>query len=191
MYAEPATPGKEGLGNGTVKMILTRDEILKEIEAGRIAIDPFDPTAVGPASVDLRLGEEIRIFSPMPQVIPITQEADYREITYKVELAGSGYIIKPGELVLGITRERITLPADIAGWLSARSRFARLGLMVHISAPFMQPGISNHQVLEIFNTGPNFLKLVPDERICQFVFDRCVGKAAYQGTFARQQEGQW
>ncbi len=142
-------------------MILTHDEILKEIEAGRIGIDPYDPDSVGPASIDLRLGTEIRIFSPMPTVMPITTGSDYRDITYKLELAESGYIIKPNELVLGITLERITLPPDIAGWLSSRSRFARLGLMVHISAPFMQPGISNQQVLEILNTGPNYLKLIP------------------------------
>jgi len=172
-------------------MILTRDEIFKEIRSGRILIEPLDEEAIGPASVDLRLGNEIRIFSPIPQVIPIDQESGYKEITYKLELGESGYVIKPGELVLGITRERVTLPSDVAGWLSSRSRFARLGLMVHISAPFMQPGISNHQVLEIFNTGPNYLKLVPGERICQFVFDRCAGHATYHGSFANQQEGNW
>ncbi|MDY0062174.1 MAG: dCTP deaminase [Myxococcota bacterium] len=172
-------------------MILTQDDIRTEIAAGRILVDPYDPEAVGPASIDLRLGNEIRIFSPVPQVISITHASSYKEITYKLELGDSGYVIKPGELVLGITQERITLPDDIAGWLSSRSRFARLGLMVHISAPFMQPGISNHQVLEIFNTGPNFLRLVPGERICQFVFDRCTGRATYTGTFANQQEGQW
>lgn len=172
-------------------MILTHDQILAEIEAGRIGIDPFEADAIGPASVDLRLGSEIRIYSPMPQVIPISTESNYREMTYKVELDEAGYVIKPGELVLGITFERITLPPDIAGWLGSRSRFARLGLMVHVSAPFMQPGISNSQVLEIFNTGPNYLKLVPGERICQFVFERCEGQARYQGSFAGQHKGRW
>ncbi|MCX7028234.1 MAG: dCTP deaminase [Spirochaetes bacterium] len=172
-------------------MILTHDEILAEIDSGRIGIDPFERGAIGPASVDLRLGSEIRIYSPMPQVISITAASNYREMTYKLELDEAGYVIKPGELVLGITLERITLPTDIAGWLGSRSRFARLGLMVHVSAPFMQPGISNNQVLEIFNTGPNFLRLVPGEWICQFVFERCEGNAAYKGSFASQQLGTW
>ena len=97
--------------NREVSMILTHDEILKEIEAGRIGIDPYDPDSVGPASIDLRLGTEIRIFSPMPTVMPITTGSDYRDITYKLELAESGYIIKPNELVLGITLERIHPPA--------------------------------------------------------------------------------
>ena len=172
-------------------MILTHDAILAEIDAGRIGIEPFKRDAVGPASIDLCLGSEIRIYSPMPQVIPITAGSNYRDMTYRLELDDAGYVIKPGELVLGITLERITLPPDIAGWLGSRSRFARLGLMVHISAPFMQPGISNNQVLEIFNTGPNYLKLVPGERICQFVFERCEGSAAYSGSFASQHQGTW
>lgn len=172
-------------------MILTRGKILEEIHAGTIGIDPFEPKAVGPASIDLRLGTEIRIFSPMPTVLAITSEADYRDITYKLELPDSGYIIKPNELVLGITLETIRLPGTIAGWLSSRSRFARLGLMVHISAPFMQPGINNRQVLEILNTGPNFLKLVPGEYICQFVFERCEGESTYTGQFAGQGPGKW
>lgn len=172
-------------------MILTRDEILKEMEKGRIGVEPFDSGAIGPASIDLRLGREIRIFSPMPTVLPIVSTSDYRDITYKLELPESGYIIKPNELVLGITEERITLPGDIAGWLSSRSRFARLGLMVHISAPFMQPGISNRQVLEILNTGPNYLKLVPGQYICQFVFERCEGSATYNGQYSAQTTGSW
>ena len=91
-------------------MILTRDEILAEIGAGRIGIDPLVQDAIGPASADLRIGPEIRIFSPMPQVIPIVTASDYRDMTYKLELDEAGYIIKPGELVLGMTLERITLP---------------------------------------------------------------------------------
>jgi dCTP deaminase len=172
-------------------MILAHDEILAETAAGRIVIDPYEEEAVGPASIDLRLGAEIRIFSPMPTVLPISAGTDYRDITYKLELAEAGYIIKPNELVLGMTLERITLPGDVAGWLGSRSRFARLGLMVHISAPFMQPGISNHQVLEICNVGPNYLKLVPGERICQFVFERCEGSAVYAGQFSTQHQGRW
>ncbi len=184
------TPGR-CRREGSEPVILTRDEILSEIDAGRIGIDPFVRDAVGPASIDLRLGPEIRIFSPMPTVLPITTGTDYRDITYRLELADQGYIIKPNELVLGMTLERVTLPPDIAGWLGSRSRFARLGLMVHISAPFMQPGISNHQVLEILNTGPNFLKLIPGERICQFVFERCEGQAVYRGQYSDQHQGRW
>jgi dCTP deaminase len=120
-------------------------------------------------------------------VIPISTKSDYRDITYRIDLSDGGYIVKPGELILGITQEEVTLSPSICGWLSSRSRFARLGLMVHITAP----GISNHQVLEIFNAGSNYLKLIPGERICQFVFEYCAGEASYEGKYSGQREGNW
>ena len=80
-------------------------------------------------------------------------------------------VIQPGEMVLGITREKITLADNISGRLEGRSRFARFGLAVHVTAGFMHPGISNHQVLEIVNLGHAPLALYPDTRICQFVFE--------------------
>ena len=67
-------------------MILTRDVILREIEAGRLAIDPFDPAQVGPASVDLHLGDEIRVMAGGPEVIAVTEDADYRTVTRRQAL---------------------------------------------------------------------------------------------------------
>ena len=110
-----------------------------------------------------------------------------RDITTSVHVEdGSFVVIKPGEMILGITRERITLADNISGRLEGRSRFARFGLAVHVTAGFMHPGISNHQVLEIVNLGHAPLALYPDTRICQFVFEKCDGHAEYHGRFAEQ-----
>jgi len=92
----------------------------------------------------------------------------------------------PGETVLGITRERLRLGPGLCGWLEGRSRFARLGLMVHISAPFMGPGIDSQQVLEMSNFGPAPLAVYPDTPICQFIFQRMDGDEHYAGRFAGQ-----
>ncbi|MBW3019378.1 dCTP deaminase [Candidatus Woesearchaeota archaeon] len=165
-------------------MILTKKVILEEIRKGRIKITPFDKTAVGAASVDLTLGDTVRVFKKTDN-IPITEGIDYKKYTRKISIK-KGYILEPGELILGITKERIKLPDDICGWLQSRSRFARLGLIVHMTAPFMQPGIDNHQALEIFNAGPHDLKLKPGIRVCQFIFERCEGKARYRGKFSKQ-----
>jgi dCTP deaminase len=167
-------------------MVLTHDQILAEIQAGNIAVEPFDETAVGPASVDLTLAPEIRIFRNIDHSIPVVEGSDFREIT-KHKVIEDKYTIKPKELILGITKERVTLAPTICGWLNSRSRFARLGLMVHITAPFIQPGVSNRQVLEIFNAGPNNLEIVPGERLCQLIFQRCEGEAEYQGLFKEQE----
>jgi dCTP deaminase len=168
--------------------ILTRNEILKEMEAGRIVVEPFKLDQLGPGSVDLHLGDEFRVYQSTRKVVDVTDEVDYGKLTDYVKMP-DGIMLMPGETVLGITLEKITLPPDICGWLEGRSRFARVGLLVHVSASFMQPGISNHQLLEMSNFSPNPLKIVPRTRVCQFIFQRCVGQATYEGRFKEQSRG--
>ncbi len=167
-------------------MILTHDAILAEIEKGNIEISPFDAKNLGPASYDLALGSSLRIFVLKPSAYPVTDDADFNELTKLIELDKSGYTMRPGEAVLGVTAENIKLAPHIAGWLEGRSRFARLGLMVHISSPFMQPGINNREVLEIANLSPTPLTIFPGTKICQFVFEYCQGEATYEGKFKTQ-----
>ncbi len=165
-------------------MILTKTAILAEIKRGRIKISPFSAKNIGPASYDLALGNDIRIFKKGAP-FAASEKAHFRNITKLISIK-KGYRIQPGEVILGVTKEKITLPEDIAGWLEGRSRFARIGLMIHISAPFIQPGISSHQVLEIANLSPRAISVKPGLKVCQFVFERCEGKAKYEGIFKRQ-----
>jgi deoxycytidine triphosphate deaminase len=110
--------------------------------------------------VDLHLGSEFRVFRKAREVIRVTEETDYETVTEKVH-AADGLMLVPGETVLGITREQITLAPHLCGWLEGRSRFARLGLLVHVSASFMQPGIANKQCLELSNFSPMPLLVAP------------------------------
>jgi len=164
--------------------ILTKNEIKKAIQTGDIKIEPFDETAIGAGSIDLRLGNKFRVFKRAEQVYDVTEEIDYHDISEAIE--ADEIVISPGETILGITEEKITLAPNICGWLEGRSRFARLGLMIHISASFMQPGISNHQVLEISNMGHVPFRLHAGTRFCQFVFEQTVGEARYEGKFKGQ-----
>ena len=116
--------------------ILTRNEIVKEIRAGNITITPYDETKIGPGSVDLNLGEDFRIFKKVHDIIDVNDKINYEEMTELIH-APEGIILMPGETILGITIEVIKLAPNICGWLEGRSRFARLGLLVHISASFM------------------------------------------------------
>ncbi len=166
--------------------ILTQDEIFGAIKKGEIKIEPFTPEAVGPASIDLRLDRKFRVFKKLHQIYNVVEEADYEQVTDYLEVEDR-FLLLPGESVLGITIEKITLASSICGWLEGRSRFARLGLAVHVTAGFMQPGISNQQVLEINNSSPIAMALFPGTFICQFIFQRCVGNAVYKGRFACQQ----
>jgi len=168
--------------------ILTRDEILKAIEAGDIVIDPYEPTSIGPGSVDLRLSPHFKVFKKPRKVVVIDDGVDYREFTETVT-APDGILLMPGESVLGWTLEKITIADHLCGWLEGRSTFARLGLMVHISASFMQPGLDNHQCLEMTNFSPNPMSIMPGTRICQFVFEQTIGRAHYHGKFRDQTAG--
>lgn len=167
--------------------VLGRQAILQAIERGEITITPFARELVGPASVDLTLASTFRVFRKVHQVIEVQEHTDYRELTDKLEVSdGRHILIMPGETILGITRERLRLGPGLCGWLEGRSRFARLGLMVHISAPFMGPGIDSQQVLEMSNFGPAPLAVYPGIAICQFVFQRLDGDERYEGHFAGQ-----
>jgi dCTP deaminase len=166
--------------------VLTRDALLAEIAAGALALEPFDPTAVGPASIDLTLGDEIRVLEPGPDPIPIRDDSDFRLYTRKASLERP-YVLAPGETIHGITRERITLSPSLCGLLEGRSRFARLGLMIHVTSAFVQPGVSNRQVLEMSNVSGHPLEIHAGVRICQLVVLRAEGSAVYQGRFSRQE----
>jgi dCTP deaminase len=165
--------------------VLARDEILREIREGRIEIDPFDEQFVGPGSVDLHLSDEIRTFPSKSELYHVTDEPDFEGMTER-RVVESYFVLKPGETIHGLTKERIKLPPDVCGWLEGRSRFARLGLMIHVTAGFIHPGINNHQVLELSNTSREPLAIHPGIRICQFIFERTEGQAVYQGIFKDQ-----
>jgi dCTP deaminase len=166
--------------------VLTREAILREIESGRVVVEPFSLDQVGPASIDLTLGEEIRVIEAGCEAIPIQGETDYRDHTRSLTLE-TPFLLQPGATIHGITRERITLPGDLCGFLEGRSRFARLGLMIHVTSAFVQPGVSNRQVLEMSNVAGHPLAIHRGVRICQLVLMRTEGSATYRGRFAEQE----
>ena len=167
--------------------VLIGKEIMKALRNGSIAIEPLDESQIGPGSIDLTLGNEFRVFKKQKKIYHVKNDSLFQDITKGIHVKDGEYIvIKPGEMILGITKEKITLADNISGRLEGRSRFARFGLAVHVTAGFMHPGISNHQVLEIVNLGHTPLALYPGTRVCQFVFEKCDGHATYQGRFVGQ-----
>ena len=169
--------------------IIIGEEIKKAIEEKLINIEPLDESQIGPGSIDLSLGNDFRIFKKQQEVYHIKDDSHFEDVTEAIHIEDGGFItINPGEMILGITKEKITVSESISGRLEGRSRFARFGLAVHVTAGFMQPGISNQQVLEIVNLGHAPMALYPGTKICQFVFEECKGKAQYQGRFANQEK---
>jgi dCTP deaminase len=167
--------------------VLIGKEIEKALKTRTIKVEPFEKSQIGPGSIDLTLGNDFRIFKKRSKIYHVKNDSHFQDITTSVIVKDGGYIvIKPGEMILGITKEKITLADNISGRLEGRSRFARFGLAVHVTAGFMHPGISNHQVLEIVNLGRAPLALYPGIKICQFIFEKCDGHAKYHGRFVEQ-----
>ncbi len=166
--------------------VLTRECIQRELGAGRLVIEPLEPDQVGPASIDLTLGDEIRVIVPGDRPIAVREGTDYREHT-RAERLDAPFELAPGVTIHGITRERVSLPDDLCGFLEGRSQFARLGLMIHVTSAFVQPGVSNRQVLEMSNVSGQPLSIHAGVRLCQLVLMRTEGRATYRGRFAVQE----
>ncbi|UEM01790.1 dCTP deaminase [Skermanella rosea] len=160
-------------------MKLSDVDIDRYLAEGRIQIDPM-PTEgqIGAMSVDLQLGDTFQVFPPgkaafvdlAPPVGHPSQVPD--KLMDRVQIpAGESFFLHPGELVLGITVQRILLPNDIAGRLDGRSSLARLGLMVHATAHTIDPGWNGRITLEFFNCGRLPLALRPGMRICALSFE--------------------
>lgn len=164
--------------------ILAREEIIKGIRKGTIEVSPLNMDNIGPGSIDLTLSGEFRVFKDKKGRLEVTEDTDYFMLTAPKK---GPIVLKPGEFILGITQEKIRLPDNICGFLSGRSRFARLGIIVHATASFIQPGINNKQVLEIYNLSSRPLILHPGVKMCQLVLSEMEGKAKYDGKFKNQE----
>jgi len=153
--------------------ILSGEEIIRYVRSGRLVIEPFDERLVGRGSLDVRLGSEFRVFVKRQEILHAREKPEYEKFTTKVTIEPGGYfLLLPGELIHGITMERLRLPRDLAGWIEGRSSYARIGIAIHVTSGFIHPGSDEHQVLEITNLSPMAIALYPGERICQIVFEK-------------------
>jgi dCTP deaminase len=151
-----------------ITSVLSDGTIRRLVEEGRIAIEPWDPALVQPASVDLRLGDSFRVFHNHR-----TAAIDLRDpptnLTEEVVNADV-FVIHPGEFVLGVTREHVELPDDIVARIEGKSSLGRLGLIVHATAGFVDPGFKGTLTLEITNLTRVPIKLYPGLLIAQLSF---------------------
>jgi dCTP deaminase len=161
-------------------MRLCDKDIEQYLNDKKIIIEPKpDSTMISGVSVDIRLGNEFRVFqdhtapyidlsAPKAEVQDAMNSIMSDEIHIK---DGDAFFLHPGELALAVTYESVTLPADIVGWLDGRSSLARLGLMVHVTAHRIDPGWSGQIVLEFFNSGKLPLALRPKMKIAALNFE--------------------
>lgn len=156
-------------------MILSDTEIKKKIEEGAIKIDPSPnyQEQLGPCSLDLHLGNSFKIFkvSRYP-FIDLKNGVNVDDMMEEVLIKeGGSFIIQPHDFVIAVTKEEITLPANIMGRLDGRSSLARLGLVIHVTAARFDPGWRGKAVMELGNLGTVPIVLYSGMRICAMTFE--------------------
>ena len=151
-------------------MVLSDSAIRRLVEAGRIGIEPYDPALMQPSSLDVRVDRLFRVFrnSRYPY---IDVKAEQEGLTELVEVADTEpFILHPGEFVLGSTLERVTLPDDLVARLEGKSSLGRLGLLIHSTAGFIDPGFDGHVTLELSNVANLPITIYPGMKIGQLSF---------------------
>ena len=151
-------------------MILSDRSIRDAITSGRIVIDPFDPDMVQPSSVDLRCERFFRVFENHRYAV-IDPKAPQDDLTSVIETEdGEPFILHPGEFVLGSTLEIIGLSDDIVARLEGKSSLGRLGLLIHSTAGFIDPGFKGQVTLELSNVANLPIAIYPGMAIGQVSF---------------------
>jgi len=152
-------------------MVLSDRTIKQLLEDGRIGIDPYDDELLQPSSVDVRVDRFFRVFrnSRYPY---IDVKEPMEDLTELVEVGDEEqpFILHPGEFVLGSTLERITLPDDLVARLEGKSSLGRLGLLIHSTAGFIDPGWDGHVTLELSNVANLPITIYPGMKIGQLSF---------------------
>jgi len=151
-------------------VILSDRSIREALASGRIEIDPLDPDAVQPASVDVRLDDGFRVFANHRHpVIDVRQPMpDLTDLVTATQ--AEPFVLHPGEFVLASTYERVRLPADLVARIEGKSSLGRLGLLTHATAGFVDPGWDGWLTLELSNVATLPISLYPGMRIGQLAF---------------------
>lgn len=151
-------------------MVLSDRSIKAQLAAGRLVIEPYDPALLQPSSVDVRVAAQFRVFRNSRQpFIDVRRPAE--DLTELVEIgADEPFILHPGEFVLGTTLERVALPDDLVARLEGKSSLGRLGLLIHSTAGYIDPGWDGDITLELSNVSRLPITIYAAMRIGQLSF---------------------
>lgn len=164
-------------------MILTDKTIKEHLASGRLSIAPLDEIQIGPASIDLRLGNTFLTPKASTGMYSMTEEVEYDEVT------GDEFIIPTHGFVLATTREVIRLPNDLTAFVEGRSSVGRLGLFIQ-NAGWVDPGFEGAITLELYNANSAPMRIESGRRICQLVLARADGpvERPYSGKYQGQRK---
>lgn len=172
--------------------ILSDRDIRARLAKGDLVVTPVDlDSQLGPASIDLRLGNRFRVFKHSDHALIDPLNYDDKKISeritdgVKVEeneytrlyVKDQPFILHPGEFILASLHEYVEIPKDLIGRLEGRSSLGRIGLLVHSTAGFIDPGYKGNLTLELANVGKLPIKIYPGQRICQLAVEQMLSPA--------------
>ncbi len=174
-------------------MIFSDRSIKEALAEGRIEIDPYEESHVQPSSVDLRVAPTFRVFANhlYPHIDPRQSQEDLTSI-HEVD-PDHHFILHPGEFALGATLERVRLGHDVVARLEGKSSLGRLGLLIHSTAGFVDPGFDGHLTLELSNVAQLPIAIYPRMRIGQISFYQMTTPADHpygSGVIGSKYQGQ-
>ncbi len=150
-------------------MILSDATIKQEIKKGNLSINPFDEKLLQPSSYDVALASQFRLFQN--HKISFVDVRKKQDITDIIDVGKTGELmIHPGQFVLGNTMEHFVIPKYLAAKLEGRSSLGRLGLIIHATAGYVDPGFSGQLTFEISNISNLPIKIYANMRIAQICF---------------------
>ena len=177
-------------------MVLSDRTIKDEIAKGRIIIEPLIPGCIQPASVDLHLDKKLLVFKPQrhPAYIDVRRSLDHLNDLVELD-EDEAFLLDPGEFVLVSTLESITLPDDVVGRLEGKSSLGRIGLLIHSTAGYVDPGWQGNLTIELSNVAKLPITLYYKMKIGQISFlrltspvDRLYGAAELGSKYQGQTE---
>ena len=176
-------------------MVLSDRTIKEELAQGRIVIRPLDPADIQPASVDVRLDRKLLVFrNTRSPYIDVKQRMD--GLTDLVEIQGEeAFTLHPSEFVLASTLEHIEVPDDLVARLEGKSSLGRMGLVIHSTAGYVDPGWKGHLTLELSNIARLPITLYQGMKIGQISFlrlttpaERLYGSSSLESKYQGQTE---
>jgi dCTP deaminase len=160
-------------------MLLSDRDLVAEIKAGNLQLEPFEPALIQPSSIDVRLDRLFRVFNNhlYTHIDPAVRQDD---LTSLIEVPdGQPFVLHPGEFVLASTLEVMTLGPQLAGRLEGKSSLGRLGLLTHSTAGWIDAGFSGHVTLELSNVANLPITLWPGMKIGQLCIFRLSSPAEH------------
>ena len=177
-------------------MILSDRDIRDRLARGDLSVSPIDDADIQPASIDLKLAPRLRVFVQSSGLDTDPEDPERTAPTCAVDVAdGERFRLMPGQFILGSTAEQVAIPADLVGRIEGKSSLGRLGLLIHATAGYVDPGFTGRLTLEISNGSAKPILLRPGMPIAQLALiqatspaDRPYGSPQLNSRYQRQDE---